>query len=402
MKKRPKTNMFTIVFLWLLLICTSAAWNIYQSWQTHQQVNLESARSYFSLIVTMRAWNSRLGGVYAPVSEQIQPNPYLEIPDRDIHLPDGVTLTKINPAYMTRLVAELAEQTSGTRFHITSSNPIRPGNAPSAWESTALALFEGVNAQSEYFDYDTQGQVFYYMAPLVTEQSCLACHAKQGYKVGDVRGGISITFNARPAVIGPLVASHIVIAAAGAGLILVFGARLEKAFERLEEQSNIDGLTQIYNRRYFDIYLQREYSRARRLELPLSILMCDVDFFKSYNDRNGHQSGDDALKSIAATLQKTLKRPGDLVARYGGEEFAIILPDTPTEGALVVADMLRAAVEALKIPHRSSKVSKVITISLGYWTYNNEEMRVEDILEKVDKALYKAKESGRNIACCTD
>jgi diguanylate cyclase (GGDEF)-like protein len=194
----------------------------------------------------------------------------------------------------------------------------------------------------------------------------------------------------------PLLTSHLVIGLIGTVLIFLFSSRLESAVRLLEKQSSQDGLTQIFNRSYFDAYFQREFLRSRRQKHPLSLLLCDVDFFKSYNDLYGHQVGDQALVKIAGTLSGQLKRPADLVARYGGEEFVVVLPETPLEGALVIAEHLRAAVEAIGIVHSENKVSPVATISIGCWTYTGESIPLEEVLQKADKALYLAKAGGRN------
>jgi len=396
--KLNKKNKFIISSLWLVVIIVSGVWNIYQSQKAQREVNLETARSYFSLIVTIREWNARLGGVYVPVTDEIQPNPHLDIPDRDLHIPNGDTLTKINPAYMTRLIAELAQKNDNINLHITSLKPIRPENAPLPWETVALNAFE-IGNQAEFYSYDKGTGEYFYMAPLVTQASCLVCHEKQGYQVGDIRGGISITFDTNPTQFWPIITSHILIAIVGVSLILIFTTQLGKVFDQLEKQSSLDGLTQINNRRYFNTYFNREFLRSRRIQVPLSIILCDVDYFKPYNDHYGHQAGDEVLKKIASALVDTLKRPGDIAARYGGEEFAIVLPDTTHEGAYVIAEMLRAAIESLKIPYQHNQTSKHITISLGFWTFNGGEQTQEDVLEKADKALYLAKKKGRNMAC---
>jgi diguanylate cyclase (GGDEF)-like protein len=125
--------------------------------------------------------------------------------------------------------------------------------------------------------------------------------------------------------------------------------------------------------------------------------MTDIDFFKAYNDSYGHQAGDSCLKEVAQALKDVVKRPGDLVARYGGEEFVIILPETSFEGCRTIAELLRAKIEALKILHKSNKVSKYVTMSFGCGTYRGEEISEEELLEKVDKAMYLAKQAGRNI-----
>lgn len=398
MQRNTIVIQITIICLWLTLISTSAIWNIHQIREAQQRVNIETARSLFELIVTTREWNARLGGVYSPVSETIQPNPYLEIEDRDITLPDGTVLTKINPAYMTRMIAELAQKNNNVQVHITSLKPIRPANAPNEWETAALTLFETDQSQEYYFENQDQ-QTFSYMAPLYTQQSCLQCHEQQGYEVGDVRGGISVTFNSQPTRIWPIAISHIGIALIGLVLTLVFSSQLGRAFKKMEQQSHIDGLTQINNRRFFDEHLFREFQRSRRNKKPLSVILGDIDHFKFYNDYNGHQAGDACLILVAKQLKKTLQRPGDLAARYGGEEFGIILPDTDLEGALIIAEALRAAVEGLHIPHPKSPVSNHITISLGVWTHLGGNSTVKDLLEKADMALYQAKDAGRNMIC---
>ena len=171
MRDQGKRLVFIIICAWVVLIGSSAWWNVYQIKESHLQENLETARSFFDIIVTTREWNALLGGVYAPVTDEIQPNPYLDVSDRDILTTDGEALTKINPAYMTRLIAEIASQNDDVKFHITSLNPIRPENAAEPWERDALLLFEE-NNQEEYYELNTPSQMFYFMAPLITQESC--------------------------------------------------------------------------------------------------------------------------------------------------------------------------------------------------------------------------------------
>ena len=156
---------------------------------------------------------------------------------------------------------------------------------PQAWEIVALKSFES-GAQKETADLHREGTitVFRYMAPLITAQSCLKCHAQPGYRVGDIRGGISVTL---PATVQPnwtLVISHVLIALVGSGLIVVLGMRLDRTIRALEAQSNLDGLTQIHNRRYFDESLEREFLASRRRKTRLAIAICDIDHFKAYNE----------------------------------------------------------------------------------------------------------------------
>ena len=150
----------------------------------------------FRLVELTRDWNAGHGGVYAPVTETTQPNPYLKHPRRDLETVDGVRLTMINPAFMTRQIAEIAEQADGVRFHLTSLNPIRPANAADVWEGNALRSFEQGRTEVLELVFDERGPQHRYMAPLLIKQACLQCHAAQGYKLGDIRGGISVTMPA--------------------------------------------------------------------------------------------------------------------------------------------------------------------------------------------------------------
>ena len=165
----------------------------------------------------------------------------------------------------------------------------------------------------------------------------------------------------------------------------------------LKRLAIIDGLTQVANRRYFNEQLAQEWQRMMRANQPLSFIMCDVDYFKPYNDTYGHQAGDSCLQLIAATLQQVVKRPGDLIARYGGEEFAIILPETDLEGAVQVAESIRRATEELRVPHQTSPVGDYVTISLGVTSrVPKSNFSVDKLIQLADQALYLAKSAGRN------
>ena len=165
----------------------------------------------------------------------------------------------------------------------------------------------------------------------------------------------------------------------------------------------IDGLTGVHNRRYFDERLAVEWRRATRAALPLSLVMMDVDFFKSYNDHYGHQAGDDCLRRVASALKSGLSRAGDMLARYGGEEFVCLLPDTALTGALHVAAALEQSVDAQRIEHAGSSVAPFVTLSLGVCTRNPQALGTAgDLLRQADAQLYRAKSAGRHQVCGAD
>ncbi|MGD1809131.1 PAS domain S-box protein [Dapis sp. BLCC M126] len=172
---------------------------------------------------------------------------------------------------------------------------------------------------------------------------------------------------------------------------------LQNTNEKLYKLATLDGLTQIANRRYFNEYLEQEWLRMAREKKPLSLIMCDIDFFKKYNDTYGHQKGDECLQQIAKAISAVVKRPADLVARYGGEELAIILPNTNLKGAIYIANIIRQEVCNLQIPHQESPIYKRVTISLGVYTIIPfPEATYKSLIAAADQALYQAKEKGRN------
>ena len=166
----------------------------------------------------------------------------------------------------------------------------------------------------------------------------------------------------------------------------------------LEKLSMQDGLTDIANRRYFDQRAELEWKRALRAELPLSLVPMDIDHFKQYNDHYGHGAGDECLRQVAQALVHCVERPLDLVARYGGEEFIALLPETEIQGALYLAEQMRAAVEALAIPHAHSSTASVVTLSLGVATHAPDQIKTDlhHLQKCADQALYRAKHQGRN------
>ncbi len=191
--KNKKGIIVISVTLWIIIVSISLVWNMVLVDVNTKKIIFGQAQSFFNEIITTRLWNASHGGVYVPTTSKTQPNAYLVDPNRDIITTDSIRLTKVNPAFMTRMIAEIAKTRSDIQYHITSLKPLRPLNSPDEWEKKALKKFE--QGHKEIFEHinNKSQNVFRYMAPLAVDNVCLKCHAIQGYKEGDIRGGISVT-----------------------------------------------------------------------------------------------------------------------------------------------------------------------------------------------------------------
>ncbi len=218
-----------VVIFWLSIVTIALWWNLADEKTENERLAFETARAFFHQVIITRMWNANHNGVYVPITEDTKPNPYLDDPSRDLTTENGVKLTKINPAYMIRQIAEIAAQSEGVKFHLISLDPIRPDNTPTEDEKKWLRSFEeGIRERGEFL---TEGSTsfFHYMAPLFIQDTCLKCHAKQGYKKGDVRGGISIIIPyLSKEKYTVLFAGYGITAVAGVILTIIGGALLQK------------------------------------------------------------------------------------------------------------------------------------------------------------------------------
>ncbi len=406
------------ILLYLLLLSAiitvaaalSLVYNLNAITDHYQQLAQEMGRTFFKELVIVRRWNANLGGIYAPVTEQLQPNPYLDDPRRDLTTTDGQQLTKVNPAFMTRLLSEMPDHTAANiQFHITSLKPLNPHNAPDDWERAALQSFEHNAVEHFAVVNEPGGQFLRYMGRLVTEQACLSCHAKQGYQLGDMRGGIRVSlplapFEAAAAdsqrqsywVHGAFWLITLTLLWVGGILLLRNVAQLEglnrymkDLNKQLEGAALTDSLTGIPNRLYFDQQIEANMRSAQRYGMAFSLIMLDLDYFKQVNDHHGHTVGDRVLQEFGEIVKQQL-RLTDQFARWGGEEFIIAAPHTQLNDALIVAERIRVAIAQYDF----STVGQV-TASIGVIEYRAGET-VITVLERVDNALYRAKANGRN------
>lgn len=224
--KIPKTRW--VLYAWILSVLLTAialssmTWMLIQTRKYTLEAARIQARVAYDKDVIYRRWNAEKGGVYVPVTEDTPPNPHLsDFPERDIETASGVKLTLMNHAYMTRQVHEMEEKALGIRGHLTSLKPIRPENAPDSWETEALHAFE--NGETEVSEMTELNNMKYMrlMKPLITEESCLKCHASQGYKRGDIYGGISIAIPMKPLLVNSRLQSYGIIGGHVVILLLV-------------------------------------------------------------------------------------------------------------------------------------------------------------------------------------
>lgn len=366
-----------------------------------QEEMLNRARLDFANIVLMRHWNASYGGVYVEKKPGMASNPFLEHPD--ITATDGRIFTLKNPALMTRELSEQLQANLGYSFHITSLKPLNPANGADPRESDALRAFEQ-GAPERHWTEQTGNQTYFrYMGPLKTEPSCLACHARQGYRVGDIRGGISVTFNIQElesklatnlaAILG---LAGLTIALLVGSLVVLFRqmlARLRGAREQLLVMASTDPLTGLLNRRSILERLEEELERHRRSGEPLGCIMLDVDHFKAINDQLGHAAGDEVLRRVAQELRPVL-RPYDAVGRFGGEEFLLVLPGTDHETLRKIAERVRERLAA-QVRTGPPDQARPVTASLGITLYRMGET-ADAFVARADRGMYVAKGLGRN------
>lgn len=369
--------------------------------RTRQLLNEEKiiqARIVFNAIVLARKWNANYGGVYVEKKPGVESNPYLENPD--IRTVDGRAFTLRNPAIMTREISEYAEKEGMFKFHITSLKLINPHNKPDEFEEKALQQFEtGAVKEVSRTELVNRRSYFRYIAPLYIEKDCLQCHKHQNYALGEVRGGISISFdieelqskiryNTITIVVFGIVTTLLLL-----GLIYFFMSRLirkvEEARQTIEKLAITDQLTDVFNRRHIMSRIEEEFEKFKRLKKNVSCIMADIDNFKAINDSYGHLVGDQVLKEISHRIRNTV-RAYDILGRYGGEEFLIIMPDTSLEDARGLAERIRTRVK------EETVYNATVTLSLGVVCVQEGDRSVDDIIRRADQNLYRAKKGGKD------
>ncbi|NTV12872.1 MAG: diguanylate cyclase [Desulfobulbaceae bacterium] len=396
-----------IISLLTSILIIAIFWGFYS--RVNNLINdqlLHESRAFFQEIVQTRHWIINQQGVYIKMRPDMRPDPYLDqisglkttITDQE-----GQRYVLRNHAVVTRMISALGQKDQNFSINITSRNSLNPDNKPDEFERTALDKFE--TGTSEYYriEHTPTGKMFRFMAPLITQQECLPCHGSQGYKLGDIRGGISISLPAQ-GVMHEITETRIYTIIAGTALLSLllsaiiyishhFVLDLKTSEKQLVELATTDSLTGILNRGEGMRRFQQEISRSLRKQQPLSIIIIDIDHFKVVNDNYGHQVGDQVIQTIVASLEATL-RNYDIICRYGGEEFLVLLPTTEMGKALETAERLRQQIAETAIAIEGGKQIK-LTISLGVSSLQAGDS-LDSLIYRADNALYIAKEEGRN------
>lgn len=389
-----------------------AGWTLFVAYTFHREraldeerilgIALSQARTLFNQVVDVRDWNALHGGVYVPITGKTPPNPWLEVPRRDENTISGRRLTLLNPAYMTRQLAEITRERRGISLHLTSILPLRPENQPEPWETEALKAFERGKVEQVEFALDASGrEIFRYMAPLPVEEQCLPCHAKQGYRTGQVRGGISISYPSE--VLAASRQSFRRKVALASGVIWVLGVGLLAALmaayrqkhlmvARLRELALVDELTGLHNRRGFRMLAEKQLQIARRTDRPDLLLFIDLDGLKLINDELGHEAGDAALRRTAEVLHAAF-RTSDIIARIGGDEFLVLCPNSGPE---VAATLLEGLDQRVGDANAGAAAPWRLSLSAGCAPFDpRTPATLDELIRAADAAMYAAKQEKR-------
>lgn len=394
------------VIITLAIVGVFAVFNMRAEELTISMIH-QQAKSLFRQVILIRRWVTSYGGVYVELKPGVNPNPFLtSLPGLRVNIVDaehGKQYTLRNPGLVTREMSQLSSESEGYSFHVSSLKPVNTvTNSPDSFERTALLRFE--RGVLEYYGIEQRptGPVYRYMAPLAYENSCNRCHSHQGYKVGDIRGGISITIPMKDVVAKMRVNRLLTTGSALLVLGLLLGAlaivnrrfllALSETQDKLITMATMDELTGLLNRRAGLERVAEELSRHNRSGRPLACLLLDIDRFKKVNDRYGHQAGDEVLRHFGGILCAQT-RLHDVACRYGGEEFLLVLPDATLEAALSAAEKIREATSAAAVETGNHRIS--VTTSVGLTLLQDGET-VEVMIARADAALYKAKKGGRN------
>ncbi|MFW6082228.1 MAG: diguanylate cyclase domain-containing protein [Desulfosalsimonas sp.] len=406
----PQIKFVRLVFAGIFVFWTAAVIAGYFTavdYIRHSKLDLlkSSARSSIKKDIAYRHLFASLERIYVPRQGGIRANPFLQSPKKEAVTLDGQHLIQLNPAYLTRLFYEMDNKdTKGPGAALVSLKPVNPGNSPDKWQQKGLKFFEEGGKEVFELQKAADGMYLRLMQPLRVRQDCLQCHAEQGYRVGDIRGGISISMPAshyeksiqkdkRVLTLG--IAMIWLAGACAAGFAGRHMTRRvkerDKLADRLQYLSLHDPLTGLYNRFAFDHEMER--LQKGRFD-SISIIVCDVDGLKRVNDMHGHLQGDRLIISAARSISACL-REGDLVARIGGDEFAVLITDTDEQECLNIMDRIRTRIDEFN--SREAKFRLSLSMGCRHWSGPGPK-NLQELFKKADDLMYRDKRRKKQTA----
>lgn len=348
----------------------------------------------------LRRWIGGHGGLYAEEGGDITPNPDLaHIPERDITTPSGRKLTLLNsPTILQRLLSEF-ESESVDKIRLVAYDPVNPSGTPDSWEHKSLdALRQGEKYVQENVEIDGT-QRFRLIYPIKNQPKCSKCHDYGDESSNKVIGGLSISIDRTSVdldflnLTDRLRSTYLSIWVAGVIGLLLFHFVSFRLLRQLHHTATRDHLTQLFNRGTIEQHLQHGLKVAERYNQSYSVLLLDIDYFKKVNDTYGHAAGDNVLQRVSAILESSI-RTCDTAGRIGGEEFLILAPNTDSGEAHAIANRILEAYRSCSV-QVDDDISIPITVSIGF-TSRLPSDNATEMMQRADKALYQAKNGGRN------
>ncbi|MBI5557164.1 MAG: diguanylate cyclase [Deltaproteobacteria bacterium] len=401
-----KVKLLQVMVAVTAMVWTAILFGLYR-WASHAEREHLSrlaslrAESVANHTQALRGWIGGHGGVYVEINpgEEV---PYLpgDFPESQVVTPAGRKLTLLSSSAVLGKITKEFKSSSGDQVRLTSIQPMNPDNVPDEWEKKALDVLEAGAPKVEAFVDDGQGSLFRLMYPMELQPRCLRCHDYLVDSPTRIVGGLSVAVDKAPydrqydKILHQLSLGYFGVWIVGIIGLASFGVIGSGLLRRIEYASTHDGLTGLLNRREIEHHLTAECERAERYKHQFSVMMLDVDHFKQVNDTYGHQAGDEALRVVAATIRKTIRRT-DIAGRYGGEEFLLLAPETSLAEAAELARRLNGAVkDAGTMLPGGLRLS--LTVSIGVSALAPDRKKPDFLLKSADESLYRAKVGGRD------